>query len=68
MLIPQCQEDEIPMKGILKNKLNTQEGSPIDLHLEKNLENFIVQIFAKKEPNLKRRKINLFKNNDYLPD
>ena len=44
------------------------EGSSMNIHLESNMESSIVQIKTQKGPNLKRRKINIFKNDDYLPD
>jgi len=62
-------EEAISTKGILKNKLlKSERGSSMNISFEENIENMIVQMYAKNQSNLKRRKINVFKNDDYLPD
>jgi len=58
----------IPASRILRNRLHG-ERSPINLHLESNnMESSIVEIKTQKGPNLKRRKVNVFRNDEYLPD
>ncbi len=62
------QDSSLPKRGILKSK-DKSKIEAMSINFEKNLENLIVQIYSKKvQKNLKRRKVNVFKNDDYLPD
>jgi len=56
----------VPASGIFSSRLNV-EGSSMNINLEENIESSIVQVYAKKA-NLKRRKINVFKKDNFLQD
>ena len=76
MIIPQNKDQDqirensrnysVPASGIFSSRLNV-EGSSMNINLEENIESSIVQVYAKKA-NLKRRKINVFKKDNFLQD
>jgi len=65
VVIPRDRYKEMSLDSMqastFRGKLNTA-SSPMEI----NLESSIVQVYAKKGPNLKRRKVNLFKDNNQI--
>jgi len=58
--------DHIPTETF-RNRINT-DTNPIEICLEKNIEDSIVQVYAKKQSNFKKRKVNIFRDNFVPPD